>query len=196
VKQLEEALADPESGVSQAVRDMVAKRTAAAIKQQAAIHEKELEEAKQQAREEAREEALAEATEVAESAKRLIALRDLRDEAQKLISEASLPSKAEAKLMSEYTLEGETPTAKLDQQDSEEKSAIDSLRESVEADIREARELLAEVAPTVVEGQGPSDTDGDLAPVTPEEKPFFQQFLEEAGIDPEQAYGNNDKEIA
>jgi len=192
VKQLEEALRDPESGVSKAVRQMVAKRTAAAIKQQAVVHQQELEEAKQQAR----EEALEEAKQVAESATRLVVLRDLRDEAHKMISEAALPSKAEAKLKREYSLEGDTPSAKLDQQETEEKSAIDSLRESVEADLREARELLAEVAPTVVEGQGPSVSDGDLAPAAPAEKPFFQEFLEEAGIDPEQAYGNNDKETA
>ncbi len=188
VEQLEEALRDPESGVSKAVRDMVAKRTHVALRHQNELHQKELTEA----REQARSEALEEATKIAESTKRLIELRDLRDEAHKIISEAALPSKAEAKLLSEYSLDGETPTAKLDQQATEDKSAFDSLTESVEADIREARELLAEVAPTVVEGQGPSSSDGDLAPTTPAEKPFFQQFLEEAGIDPEQAYGNTD----
>lgn len=188
VEQLEEALRDPESGVSKAVRDMVAKRTHAALRHQGELHQKELAEA----REQARAEALEEATKIADETKRLMELRDLRDEAHKIISEAALPSKAEAKLMGEYSLDGETPAVKLDQQGTEDKSASDLLRESVEADISEARELLAEVAPTVVEGQGPSASDGDLAPVTPAEKPFFQQFLEEAGIDPEQAYGNND----
>lgn len=193
VKQLEEALRDPNSGASRAVNEIVAERTQAAIKKQAERHQQQLEEARAEAREEARKDALEEATKVAESAKRLIQLRDLRDEAHTIISEAALPSKAEAKLKAEYQLEGDEPTAKLDQQDTEEKVAVDALRESVEGDIREAKELLAEVMPTRVEDQGPSDTDGEAAPA-PVEKPFFQEFLEEAGIDPEQAYGNNEKE--
>ena len=184
VEQLEEALRDPESGASRAVRELVAERTAAAIKKQDEQHQKDLAEARAEAAEEARKETLAEV-------ERQIELRDLRDEAQKMISEAALPSKAEAKLLSEYSL-GEEVSPKLDQQATEDKSALDALRESVETDIREARELIAEVAPAMVEGQGPSDTDGDVAPVMPTEKPFYQEFLEEAGIDPEQAYGNND----
>lgn len=191
VKQLEEALRDPESGASRAVRDLVAERTAAAIKQQAEKHEQQLAEARVEAANEARKEALAEVERVAADAKRQIELRDLRDEAQKLISEAALPSKAEAKLLSEYSL-GEEPSPKLDQVATEDKTALDLLTEAVETDIREARELIAEVAPAKVEGQGPSDSDGEVAPAAPAEKPFYQEFLEEAGIDPEQAYGNND----
>lgn len=191
VKQLEEALRDPESGASRAVRELVAERTAAAIKEQAAKHEQELTEARAEAAEEARKEALAEVEQVAADAKRQIELRDLRDEAHKMISEAALPSKAEEKLLSEYAL-GEEPSPKLDQVATEEKTALDLLTEAVETDIREARELIAEVAPAKVEDQGPSDSDGEVAPAAPAEKPFFQEFLEEAGIDPEQAYGNND----
>lgn len=189
VKALEEAVRDPESGVAKAVEEMVAQRSRAAIRQQQRIHSRQLAEARQAAEAE-----LAEAKQTMEAAKRLVELRDFADEANRLISEAALPSKATEKLRKEYALEGETPTAKLDQQGTEDKSALDSLRESVESDIREARELLAEVAPAAVVGQGPSGSDGDIAPTTPAEKPFFQEFLEEAGIDPEQAYGNNQKE--
>lgn len=192
VKSLEESLRDPESEVSQTLAKMAVERSREAIRQQHLLHKREMAEMNKKVRQTVEVE-LAEAKQEVEVAKRAIELRDLRDEAHKIISEASLPSKAEEKLMKEYSLDGE-PTAKLDQQDSEDKSAFDSLRESVEADIREARELLAEVAPTVVEGQGPSGSDGDLAPVTPADKPFYQEFLEEAGIDPEQAYGNNTKE--
>lgn len=193
VKALEEALSDPESGVAKAVDKIVAERSRAAVQQQKRIARRELAEAHRAAKAEAQED-LAKAREEVEQIKRLLELRDLRDEAQKIISEAALPSKAEEKLLGEYSLDGGTPTAKLDQQADEEKSAIETLRESVEADIRDAREVIAEVAPTVVEGQGPSGSDGDLAPATPAEKPFYQEFLEEAGIDPDQAYGNNPKE--
>jgi hypothetical protein len=194
VKELEEALRDPESGASQAVRELVAERTAAAIKVQAERHKRELEEARAAAVEEGAQKAIEEAQELAKAAERKIELRDLRDEAHKLISESALPSKAEAKLKSEYSLEGDAPTAKLDVFDTENKSAADILKESVDTDIREARELLAEVMPAKVEGQGPSNSDGEVAPA-PVDKPFYQEFLEEAGIDPEVAYGNNtDKE--
>lgn len=181
VKTLQEALADPESDVSKMFRQAVAQRTQFALEKQAERHAEELAEAKSspELAEAAREEIKAE---VEAEHQRKIELRDLRDEAHGLIEAAALPSKTAAKLKSEYDLTDEVPSAKLD-------TDFDALKASVEEDIREAKELLAEVAPTRVEGQGPSNVDGER-PTAPVAKPFFKEFLEEAGIDPEQAYGN------
>ena len=197
VKDLEEALSDPNSDASKAVRDIVAERTSAAIAKQEERHKKELAEAVATAKEEGLEEGRKEAGELSEAAKaeaeageRKVALRDMRDEAHSLIEAAKLPSKFEAKLKGEFDIVDDTPTAKLDVETS------DVLTESVQTDIREARELLAEVAPARVEGQGPTGADGDTPPSKPADKPFYEQFLVEAGIDPEQAFGNSNKEIS
>lgn len=184
VKQLEEALNDPESEVSKRFRQAVAQRTQFALEKQAERHAEELAEAKSTELSEAvRAEIKAE---VEAEHQRKIELRDMRDSAHSQIEEAKLPSKTAAKIKAEYELTDEVPSAKLD-------TDFDALKSSVEEDIREAKELLAEVAPTRVEGQGPSNVDGD-GPTTPVAKPFFKEFLEEAGIDPEQAYGNTMKE--
>ena len=116
-----------------------------------------------------------------------------------MITEAALPGKVEEKLLGEYELEGDAPSTKLDLRDKVSdtdevtKTAIDALRESVETDIREAREIIADVNPTKVEEQGPSDSDGETAPATTE-KPFYQEFLEEAGFNPAEVFGNPNDE--
>lgn len=188
VKQLEEALRDPSSGVSRAVRELVESRASEVIETERKKHAQEIEAAREEAREEARAEAA-----------RQIALRDMREEAHRMIAEAALPGKVEEKLLGEYELEGDAPSTKLDLRDEVSdtdkvtKTAIDALRESVETDIREAREIIADVNPTKVEEQGPSDSDGETAPVAAE-KPFYQEFLEEAGFNPSEVYGNPNDE--
>jgi len=192
VKQLEEALRDPDSGVSRAVKELVEDRANSLVEEKMTEererHERELEEA----REEARNEASAEAH-------RQLALRDMKDEAHKLIEEAKLPDKTSTRLKGEYDMDGREPTPKLDRTDTVEdekvtKTAMASLRESVERDIEEAREHMAEANPTRVEDQGPSDTDGDSPAAETAEKPYWREALEEAGIDPDEAYGNKSTE--
>lgn len=173
LKELQEALTDSESDVSKAVREIVTERTAGALKKADERHAAELAEAK------------VAATSEVESQKAALDLRDKRFRAHRLIEAAALPTKATAKLKREYDVKAGVPTPKLNQN-------FDALRESVGTDIQETKEALAEVAPpTAVEGQGPSGTDGDR-PAAPAEKPFYEEFLEEAGIDPDMAYGNSD----
>jgi hypothetical protein len=179
VKQLEEALRDPNSEATAAVKRIVGERTAEALKKAKERYDRELAEAKEQIRQEVRGEVLEEAKAEAVEAERVLKLRDARDEAHRIISEAKLPEKMAARIKRDFDLEGSKLT-----------EDFDAVKASVETDIREAREVLAEVAPTKVEGQGGVDDETPVAPVG--KKRFYEELLEEAGIDPSAAYGNND----
>lgn len=138
-------------------------------------------------------------------ADRQVALRDMRDRAHEMIEATKLPDGWKASLKSRYTLEEGQPSDQLDQVDEVDdegrvsKPAISFLEEAVEEDIKEQRKLLAEAKPTKVRGQGaakpdapadePDDPEAEIEEAEVEgEKPYHVEFLEEAGIDPEQAY--------
>lgn len=131
-------------------------------------------------------------------ADRQIELRDLRDEAQKVIREADLPEAFSKRLAAEYELDGSEPAEKLDVYDevNEEgevvKTALAALRESLEADLREQAELLAAARPTKVRGQGPTRIEESEAEVLKSDTPksFWREHLESAGVDPEAAFGS------
>lgn len=191
VKDLEEALRDPDSPVTRAVYELVEAKLDEKVE---AARAEEREHVEQQI-EEARAEERAKAD-------RRITLRDMRDKAHELIEGAELPEKMRDKLRAEFDLmeaDGEEqPTAKLDLHDQVDgdgnvtKSAIDRLTEAVQTEIAEARDLLAEVNPTRVEGQGPSGGEGDQPSRQLQEgkqdKPFWQEHLEEAGVQVDEAF--------
>lgn len=188
VMELEEALRDPESPVARAVNDLVESRVDDRLEEAKTDFEAEAEKIRNEAE---------------AKADRRIALRDMRDEATSLIEEAKLPEKHAAKLRKEYSLaestDGDTPSAKLDIFDEADgdgkvtKAALDGLRESVKADIAETRELIAEVNPTKVEGQGAGSTDdGAEIQEGKTEKPYWQEHLQEAGFDePDKIYARS-----
>lgn len=131
---------------------------------------------------------------------RRIELRDMRDEAARLISAAKqLPDSWKEGLAARFSLsEAQQPTRELDLVDEVDasgattKSAMVRLREAVDSAIKSEQRKLAEVAPTRVRGQGPSTLqegeDANTKPAKPAEKPYYAQVLEEAGIDPDKAY--------
>jgi hypothetical protein len=94
-------------------------------------------------------------------ADRQIALRDMRDAAHEMIEAAGLPESFAAKVKAKYALvEGEPSPAldvidDVDEEGNVTKSASDKLRESVDAEIADARSLIASVSKTRVTGQGP-----------------------------------------
>lgn len=123
-------------------------------------------------------------------------LRDMRDEAHRLIGESRLPETWQEGLCERYKLVEGKPTDDLDQVDVVDdegevtKPAIEALRESVEESIKAEQRRLAEVAPTRVRGQGAraeAGKDGEEAPPK-SEGTFYAQILSEAGIDPEAAW--------
>lgn len=155
------------------------------------------------------ESALAEERKLAEAERdavvsRRLELRDMRDEAHRLINEAKfLPESWRAGLCSRYQIsEAHRPTADLDLVDEVDasghttKSAMTRLRESVEQAVKSERDKLAEVAPTRVRGQGPAkieeSEDGKdataRAAATQGETPYWKQILSEANVDPDKAY--------
>lgn len=94
-------------------------------------------------------------------AKRVIEVRDLRDAAHEMIAESKLPASMQAELKAKYDIaEDHKPTPALDvteaEVEGEKKSALEQLRESVEADIAAKRAQVAEIHPTQVRGQGPA----------------------------------------
>ena len=184
VKELEEALADPESPVAKRVMELVESRATELV-------ESAVETAVSEARQEERDKAA-----------RSRELRDMRDEAHKLIEAAELPDRTTARLKSRWGLDGEEPTDALDlvdQIDSEgnvTKSAMTQLTEAVSQEVEDEKlalqEALAEADPTRVEGQGAARPDDE----TPEggeqprqgRKRFWREHLEESGIDPDEAF--------
>lgn len=167
-KELQEALRDPESGVKEIVDSIVETRL-------------------RESQDEVRAEAKAEAD-------RQVQLRDMRDQAAGLIEATDLPDSWKNNLKAEYTLIEGKPTSGLDQHDEVDdegevtKSAADFLTESVDASIEKQKTLLAEAAPTRIEGQGSGEGDGEAADA-PTEPRFYAEFLQEAGIkDPDKAW--------
>lgn len=167
VKELEEALQNPRHPLSRAV----AARARLAAKELVEAQQAELvEQAKAEGRAEAEQE---------------IVKRDLRDEAHRLIEEAKLPEAAAKKLRGQFDLDSDS----LDLSDSDEKPAMEQLRESVAAEISEARELVGELNPTKVTGQGAGQAEeGGSAAAPSGQGSFWREHLEEAGISVENAY--------
>lgn len=140
-------------------------------------------------------------------ADRTLQLRDLRDFAFGRIEEAKLPEAFKTKLKGEFELSETGPAAKLDVIDEIDgegnvvKTAKDILKESVDAALDEARELLASARPTVVRGQGPSVLSEQEKPAEggsgDEKKPTTgsgetDEFLQEAGFQGEELDGMYD----
>lgn len=136
-------------------------------------------------------------------ANRRVELRDLCEYAHGRIEGTKLTPKLKARLMSEFAIVEGYPTASLnvvadvDEHGSVVKSAKEKLDETLDAEIREAFEILAEAAPTRVRGQGPRDLrestdggkpevdkDGKLIPPTADDVVGERtaQLLREAGI--------------
>jgi hypothetical protein len=129
-------------------------------------------------------------------AERHIELRDLRDEAHNLIAESRMPESWQEALKTKFNLVEGAPTEALDVADvvNEEgtviREAVEVLRDSVAAEIASDRKRLAEAAPTRVRNQGPSTPEGEDDKPTESVKPsYWRQMLEEAGVDPNKAYG-------
>lgn len=169
--ELKEALTDPESGVKEYLDSLVEARV-------------------REGQDEIRAEAKAEAD-------RQVQLRDMRDDAGRIIEATDLPESWKKDLAEKFTLIEGKPTSGLDQHDEVDdegevtKSAKEFLTEAVEAEIEKQRKLLAEAAPTRIEGQGGSgEGDGSGESTASNEPPFYETFLQEAGIkDPKAAYG-------
>lgn len=96
-------------------------------------------------------------------------LRDMRDLAHGLIEESRLPAVYQDRVKREFRLTEAGPTTKLDLIDEIDgegnvvKRAEDKLRDAVEAELKEARELLQAASPTQVRGMGavaPADGSG------------------------------------
>jgi hypothetical protein len=129
-------------------------------------------------------------------AERHIELRDLRDEAHNLIAESRMPESWQEALKTKFSLVEGAPTEALDVADvvNEEgiviREAVEVLRDSVAAEIASDRKRLAEAAPTRVRNQGPSTSEDEGDKPTESVKPsYWRQMLEEAGVDPNKAYG-------
>jgi hypothetical protein len=137
------------------------------------------------------------------SANRRVDLRDMRDEAHKLIDEAKMPDSWKAALKGRFDLqENGDPTADLDVVDAVDeesgevtKSARAVLRESVAEAVKEQTKLLQEARPTRVRGLGPAkpveggDSDGKLQEGEKKyEGTLVGSLLQEANIDPDTAW--------
>ena len=134
-------------------------------------------------------------SEVRAEANHHIELRDLRDEARKLIAESRMPDSWQEALMAKFDIVEGVPTEALDVVDvvDEEgtvvREAIEVLRESVAGEIASDRKRLAEASPTRVRNQGPSAPEGADKPAEDKPQKYWQQVLQEAGVDPDKAYG-------
>lgn len=130
-------------------------------------------------------------------AERQLTLRDLRDEAHKMIQEARLPDAFANRAKAQFTLSDDGPSKQLDVVDEVDdegkvtKTARTKLQEAATAAIADQRELLAAANPTRVTGQGPANAarsgeDGE-APKKGEGT-FYASVLQEAGVDPATAW--------
>lgn len=133
-------------------------------------------------------------------AERMLEVRDMREDAHRLITESRLPEAFQAELRERYDLIDGTPTPALDvlaeENDEGElvRSARAVLREAVEKDIERKREQAASLRPTRVRGQGESSqvaegAEGDGKKKVEESSKTTGSFktdhlLQEAGIDP------------
>lgn len=133
--------------------------------------------------------------EIRAEAERDIELRDLRDEAHKLIAESKLPDSWQESLRSKFDIVEGAPTDALDVVDvlnaegEVATRAVEVLREAVAAEIASDRKRLAEAAPTRVRNQGPSEPEGEGKATESEKPSYWRQMLEEAGVDPNKAFG-------
>lgn len=124
-------------------------------------------------------------------------LRDLRDQAHKLIEESRLPDGWQEGLKQRFNLRADRmPMAELDVVDEIDatgnvtKTASEKLQEAVVDACKVERKRLAEVAPTRVRGQGLSQLqEGDGEADEPHGEPgFHRTLLQEAGINLDTAY--------
>ena len=134
-------------------------------------------------------------TEALAEAERNIELRDLRDAAHKMIAESKLPESWQEGLKAKFDIVEGDPTDGLDVVDviNDEgviaKSAFDVLAEAVALEIASDRKKLAEASPTRVRNQGPSTPEAQDDKAISNSKPsYWRQMLEEAGVDPNEAY--------
>jgi hypothetical protein len=87
-------------------------------------------------------------------------LRDMRDHAHRRISESKLSERLKKHAQAKFDLVEGTPTTGLNLVNDEdadgkvEKSAVQKLDEAIDAEIREGLEVMAELNPTRVRGQG------------------------------------------
>lgn len=143
-------------------------------------------------------------TDAQADAQRQIKLRDMRDVAHGIIREARLPEAYQKVVTREFDLTESGPTPKLDQIDEIDgegnvvKTAEQKLREAVEAELKEARELLAAARPTQVRGMAATsaidDADGGKEGEDKKKKPstgssLNDEFLREARV-PEEELGD------
>lgn len=186
---LREALADPET--KEVLKAILAEDSEARLQEQAEEFESRAELIRAEAR---------------ADADRAIQLTRLEAEAARMIDEAKLPERWGKDLKAQYELdESGFPAPALDVVDEVDedgnvtKRAMEVLRESVEADLTRQRELLAEVLPTRVRGQGTAvsaaqrddaevEEAEDKTPRQPAEKPYWAEYLQEAGIDPDKSF--------
>lgn len=142
-------------------------------------------------------------------ADRQIALRDMRDSAHAMIEAAGLPEMFAEKAKEKFVLVEGQPSPALDVIDDVDddgnvtKPALDKLRESVEAEIADAKGLVASVAPkTRVTGQGQKQTEvreaaeggdgnGGAAGPAPMADGALSTVLKSAGFTPETVYANS-----
>lgn len=134
--------------------------------------------------------------EVRAEADRDIELRDLRDEAHKMIAESGMPDSWQESLKAKFDIVEGAPTESLDVADvvDEEgtvvREAVEVLRDAVADEIASDRKRLAEASPTRVRNQGPSAPEGEDKPAeSMKPQSYWREMLEEAGVDPDKAYG-------
>jgi hypothetical protein len=93
-------------------------------------------------------------------ADRRVQLQELLAQAQRLVQESKLPEPFQKAVLKRYTIEEGRPSTALDVIDEIDgegnvvKEAEEILRENVQSDIAEQKELLAAANPTAVRGQG------------------------------------------
>lgn len=128
-------------------------------------------------------------------AERHIELRDLRDEAHRMIAESKMPEGWQDALRAKFDIVEGAPSDALDVVDvvNEEgtvvREAVEVLRDAVAAEIASDRKRLAEASPTRVRNQGPSAPEGEGDKPVESKPKFWRQVLQEAGVDPDKAYG-------
>ena len=135
-------------------------------------------------------------------ADRQLELRDLRDEAHKIIEEAKLPDVFASRARSQFDITENGPTGPLDVVDDVDdegkttKAARAKLQEAAEAAVQDQRELLAAANPTRVTGPGPGraakrgEGDGEGDESKPGEGTLYGAVLQEAGVDPATAWND------
>jgi hypothetical protein len=130
-------------------------------------------------------------------ADRQLALRDMRDEAHRRISEAKLPEAFSNRAKAQFEIKEDGPTPGLDVVDEVDDDgkvttkAAAKLQEAVDSVIQDQRELLASANPTAVRGQGPGAPakrgEGEEEPKQGEGT-LYGAVLQEAGVDPATAW--------